>query len=196
MKILYLRKQMHVMMLPTVVLICCLFFINASANEVAQTVESTVAAIKEILAKKNSEEAKKSEVLSIIDKQVDIKWLSGFILGKNNSQLNSEQHKQFIHGYKNFALNLYYSSLGYISDKELKITSTSERSNNRFSVIGFVLSKDGSKVPFEVRLHKADGMLLIYDVITSGISLALSQRNEVDSVIKNKGIDGLLDTIK
>lgn len=159
-------------------------------------VQDSISTIKEILTKKISQEEKKKDFVDLIDKKIDTQWLSGFILGKNRENLNKDQMEQFQKDYKKFALDLYYNALTYISDKEVTITSSTEQPNNKFYVEGFIISKEnGKKVLFEIRLHNSNNKLLIYDIITSGISLAISQRSEIISAIQKDGLNKLLEAI-
>lgn len=192
--------------LPALILcmLCCLIFSNTNIARAKEDVdainfvEEVIGAVQDIFNKKSTEEQKRREFIELINNKVDTEWFTAFIIGNNRNQFSAQQLDDFNQHYKEFALNLYYSALAYVQGKKLSIIKSEPKKNNRYQVFGAVVSPtDHSVIQFEVRVHtNKDNKFLIQDVVTSGISLAVSQRSEVDAAIKNKGIPALLARIK
>ncbi len=54
---------------------------------------------------------------------------------------------------------------------------------------------ENTKAGYRLRPEKSNGFKIV-DIIVEGVSLVITQRSEFGSVIKQKGMDGLITTIE
>jgi phospholipid transport system substrate-binding protein len=55
---------------------------------------------------------------------------------------------------------------------------------------------DAAPIAVDWRVRDNDGRLSIIDIVAEGVSMVVTQRSEVGSVVSQKGMDGLIATMK
>jgi len=90
-----------------------LFFSNqASAQDNVQAVEKFIGGVGNNIIKIASDESlsnakRRSEIINEIDKIIDSKWISRFVLGKSYKNMSQNQKDKFSELYRQFMINTY-----------------------------------------------------------------------------------------
>ena len=58
-----------------------------------------------------------------------------------------------------------------------------------------ISEKDNQKINIDWRVFKVKEKLVIRDLVVEGLSLAKTQREEINSIIATKGFDGLISNL-
>jgi len=53
----------------------------------------------------------------------------------------------------------------------------------------------GQPLPIDFTMHQKEGTWKVYDITVEGVSLVMTYRSEFDAIVKQKGIDGLIQAL-
>lgn len=161
----------------------------ASAKAYIDGVAKQVLAIVKTDADKASK-TKKMEAL-FADK-VDINFVAKFALGKHWRTATEAQRAAYVAAYKPFILKNYASRLARYSGQTYEMKQA--RTEGSGSIVTMVIhDANGQDVNVDYRVNASNR---INDIIVEGVSLLNTQRSEFNSIVEQKGIDGLVEALK
>ncbi len=126
---------------------------------------------------------------------LDIKWISGFILGRHKKYLNQEQTTQFTELYSEYLLNSYIDTLSQFSANNLHVVKITNQQDKAYFVRLLVKNKD-QNANIDLRLVQKNDVYYITDIIAENISFINTQRADVDGYITNNGFDKMIEALK
>ena len=99
--------------------------------------------------------------------------------------------------FRQILMNTMADRLGDYNGQSFEIAGSTELSE-RDTAVQIKIIRTGGAPPLNVdwRVRENDGDFAIIDVIAEGVSLVVSQRNEVASIIERRGMDGLIQTMR
>ena len=130
---------------------------------------------------------------------IDYKFSALKVLGKNLKSVPREKVPEFIQVFREYLITTYALALTYYDDQEVVFEPVKEITNERIVTVR-VLIKDKDapdiKVAFKVRKNKKTNKWKAYDMIAEGISLLSSKQSELESVVRQKGIDTVIELLR
>lgn len=187
------------------ILLSTLFFLCYNSHALAQTdidhVQKFVQTIgDQIVTIANNDKLsianRKQDIINVIDKAIDAKWISRFVLGKSYRTSNPQQRATFTTLYREFMINTYGPKFQDYNGKAFTVTSVKKQ--GRFYIAKADFLPNDSKTPILVafRVKERKGQLVILDFIAEGISLIETQRSEFNSAITRDGMDKFLKDLE
>ncbi len=150
--------------------------------------------------------SRNAAVETLVDKYVDMDRVAKFALGQYVRQASPEQLAVYVPLFRNYATNVYQTTLETYSGQSLAVTDSIDRNERDFIVNSKVVgAKPGAQYADLVvswRVHrKPDGAQAIVDAGAEGVWLAIEQQSQFKSVIANNGggatgIDALIADLK
>ncbi len=126
----------------------------------------------------------------------DLELTSQLVRGKTWGQASPEQRAEFQELFTEYFLSSYTRHLGAYRAETLTIVASHPVGGGDVLVETSIEHDDeATKAVWRVR-PQHDGEYKIIDVVFDGISLALTIRREFASVIKHRGLDGLLKLLR
>jgi phospholipid transport system substrate-binding protein len=122
-------------------------------------------------------------------------------LAKHWQEMDIDQKRDFVSAFSNLLARTYIDKIELIRKGMVEVVSNKDfppttSGVERASVKTMVTHK-GEKFPIEYRLYrKGDEDWKVYDVIVENIGLVSNYRTEFSSIIRKKGISGLITDIK
>ena len=168
-----------------------LFFVSLYSNTIASTSSNFIDDItnkaSNILSSKDTREIKIQELVKIGENSVDIDGIGFYTLGKHRKNLNDNQKNEFKKIFREYFLKSFSTRL--VEYKEAKIVVISEDIKyEKYTIVKSKLlaTSDRPEVAIDWRVYTRDpSKPLIRDLIIEGLSLARTQREEFNSVIKS-----------
>ena len=161
-------------------------------------VDMSETAITQLSNKDTSQQQKEQQFRALVAEAFDIPRISKFILGVNWRAATDEQREAFIKAFEESNMRRF---LPFFADyKGEKFVVLNERQDSNRKNVFFVKSKidrpEGEPIDVEWRVFEKDGKYKILDAVIEGVSMALSLRQEYNSVIQQSGIDGLISQLQ
>lgn len=136
-------------------------------------------------------ERRHEELKGVVRDGFNLEIIARFVLGHYWREATPRQRNEFRDLFTEHMLNGYARKLDSYRAETFTVISTRQVSERDVLVETEILGEDGpSGAKWRVKVES--GRYKIVDVVVDGISLALAQRQEIVSVAKRLGVDGLL----
>ncbi|MCW5731414.1 MAG: ABC transporter substrate-binding protein [Alphaproteobacteria bacterium] len=131
-------------------------------------------------------------------KGVDVETLGGFVLGPHRRSMSPAQRGEYLKLFEDFLVQTYVSRLGLFSGQSFSIRGTQKLGEAEYLVQTHVEKPESRPIRLDWRVRDRSGAYRIIDVMVEGISMAVTQREEFASVIRNGGgrVEALLDQLR
>jgi phospholipid transport system substrate-binding protein len=152
-------------------------------------------AINVIVDKNGTEDQREAKFRSLLQTGFDIPRISRFVLGRYWSAATDDQRKEFSQLFEDWIVRTYTARFGQYSGEKIQVTATRSEGPTTTVVSSQFVSPTGAppaKVEWVVR-KSGDNDYTVVDVSVEGVSMALTQRDEIAAVADRNGgtVDGL-----
>lgn len=154
----------------------------------------------------NDEQSRLDGVEKMVNKYVDMKRVSMFVLGQYARKISDEQKQAYVPLFQRYATLVYQEALESYSGERLEVVDSVDRSPRDIIVNTRVANaKPGDKFAdtvFHWRVYRSiDGEMSVFDAGANGVWLAIEQQSQFKSVIANNGggsagIDALIADLR
>lgn len=143
-----------------------------------------------------SKEAKTQKIESLFTDKVDIDFVAKFVLGKHWRTATPAQQQDYIAAYKPFILKNYAGRLSRYSGQTYTLKNARAEGDSSYVTME-IKDPNGQNIMVDYRLKDLGaGKYKILDITVEGVSLLTTQRSEFDSIVNQKGVDGLTEALK
>jgi phospholipid transport system substrate-binding protein len=139
---------------------------------------------------------KEKRVRALLKEGLDLTTIGRFALGRTWQTANDAQRAEYSKLFAVYVLNTYARRLAAYSGETFKITGAQSIADTDAIVMSVIGRPNGQPVDTAWRVRAEDQGYKVIDVLIEGVSMALTQRQEFSAVVQNKGIDGLLDSLR
>ena len=163
-------------------------------------VQSTVNRAADTLGGNLSKEERIEELKKIAKDTVDIRGIGFFSLGSHRKGLSDEKKEEYSKVFENYFMTSFSSRLAEYSNPVIEVNSK-EKINENYTLVSstLVATEKRPAIKIEWRIYtKNPDKPLIRDLIIEGLSLARTQKEEVNSIIQSAGgdIEALLANLR
>ena len=129
---------------------------------------------------------------------VDVAKMSTLILGRHKSQFTEEQFAEFIHLFESVTIHSYAMYiLDYKDSYSLYFRGTRFNTDRGTATVHMVLKlEQNRKVDTQFALYYDNDTWKIFNLAFEGINYGLVYRNSYNDIIKNHGIEELLNQLR
>ncbi len=165
-------------------------FSNPTAR-VKDSVEKVITILKD---ESLEQEIRWKKIGIIIDKSFDFRSMSQSILATNWKTATPMEREKFIEFFSQYLEETYRTKIEAYTNQ--KVEYVGETINGKRSVVETLIITDNTEIPVNYKLKNNDGIWFAYDVVIEGISLVSNYRSTFSAIVKNDGMDGLLNDIQ
>tara|TARA_B100000965_G_scaffold307238_1_gene266166 strand:- start:37 stop:627 length:591 start_codon:yes stop_codon:yes gene_type:complete len=178
------------------------FFVNniSLAKEPSALINEIVNEAASILKSSDPVESKIIKLNDIAERSVDIVGIGMYTLGKHKKTISEEQKTKYQKLFKSYFLKSFSSRLVDYTDPKIDVVSQ-KKINDKYTIVNSILEATSKRpqVKIDWRIYtKNPEKPLIRDLIVEGLSLARTQKEEFNSIIKNNDgdINALFKTLE
>ena len=153
-------------------------------------------AISALSSRGYSLEQREAAVRGLLRQGFDLPFIGRFVLGRHWRTMAPDQQAQYQELFSEYILQSYSSHLGGYAGQSLSITGARPAGSKDAIVRTRIVRPSGPPVEADWRVRAQGSQYLIIDVTVEGVSMAVTQRSEFASVIKNNGFEGLLAALR
>lgn len=171
---------------------------DASDDDAASFIRLIGDEVMEILTDEGkNDEAKLVALKDLLDANTDLDLVARLVLGRHWQAATPEEQSDYVQLFREILMNTLAERLGDYNGQTFTVLGSSQL-NERDSSVQTRINRPGGAPPLRVdwRVREANGAFAIIDVIAEGVSLVVSQRNEVGSVVQRRGMAGLIETMR
>jgi len=130
----------------------------------------------------------------VIDQSFDFRSMSQSILATNWKTATPAEREKFVEFFSQYLEEIYRAKIEAYTNQ--KIEYIGETINGKRAVVETLIITDNTEIPVNYKLKNNDGTWFAYDVVIEGISLVSNYRSTFAAIVKNDGMDGLLNDIQ
>jgi len=139
-------------------------------------------------------EAKWRRIGVIINARFDFRSMSQSVLATNWQEATPEERARFVEYFSQYIEATYREKIEAYTDQ--KVLYLRETINGKRAEVDTVIVSNSTEIPVSYRMKNNDGDWYAYDVIIEGVSLVNNYRGTFTAIVKNEGMDGLLNDIQ
>jgi len=133
-------------------------------------------------------------ISAVIGERFDYRSMSQSVLATNWKSATPEEREKFIEFFSQYLEETYRTKIEAYSNQE--VFYLKETINGKRAVVETVIKTEGTEIPVNYKLKNNDGEWVTYDVVIEGVSLVNNYRSTFAAIVKNDGMDGLLNDIQ
>lgn len=184
---------------------CCLATATAAASPVAadesgarrfiQDVgDRTVDALRRSGA---SDQQRLAELVELLNTATDLDLVGRLVLGQYWRSATEPQRAEYTRLFKELVVKTMADRLSTYGGETFEITRATPVDQRDTVVSTRIISpRGGQPIAVDWRVRQLDGRYSIIDIVAEGVSMVVTQRSEVTSVVSQKGMDGLIQTMR
>ena len=144
-----------------------------------------------------SNEEKLVELKTLLDDNTDLDLVARLVLGRHWRTASAADRDEYVSLFRKILTNTLAARLGDYEGQTFEVVGNNALSE-RDTAVQTQINRLGGAPPLRVdwRVRQHDGDYLIIDVVAEGVSLVVSQRNEVSSVVERQGMPGLIEAMR
>lgn len=159
--------------------------------EMKQTVDKIVAQLRAI----DTTPEWRDNVTTLVRGKFDFEVMSQGVLGPNWRLASPEERERFIGLFSQLLEETYIGRVKEYTDEDVRFGNEQIR-QNRAMVDTYVVKENGNEIPISYRLLQHKDEWLVYDVVIEEVSLVRNYRSSYSSVVRKKGMTGLLEEMQ
>ena len=177
-----------------ILLICGTVTAKDFSNPTARVKDSVEKVINILKNESLEREIRWKKIGIVIDKSFDFRSMSQSILATNWKTATPGERENFVEFFSQYLEETYRSKIEAYTNQ--KIEYVGETINGKRAVVETLIITDSTEIPVNYKLKNNDGVWFAYDVVIEGISLVNNYRSTFAAIVKNDGMDGLLNDIQ
>ena len=134
------------------------------------------------------------KISQVIYERFDIRSMSQSVLATNWQSATPDERKRFVEYFSQYIESTYRSKIEAYTNQEvkyLKETITEDRAEVETAIVA-----EATEIPVNYKMKYNNDDWYVYDVIIEGVSMVNSYRSTFSAIVKNEGMDGLLNDIQ
>jgi phospholipid transport system substrate-binding protein len=137
-----------------------------------------------------------SEIREIVREMFDFDEISRRALSKHWQALQREEQVEFVALFRDLLEHAYLTQLTTVGSQKIAFLGESIDPSGSAIVRSKVVTRHGSEIPLNYRLHVRDGSWRIYDVVVQGMSFIAGYRTQFDRVIRAESYSSLRERLQ
>ena len=182
-----------------------LFYPNLlQAAATSQTIDGSAAFIRDLatqaigILRSNSGhiEAREAQFRKLLSAGFDMPFIARFVLGKHWRKATPQQRADYQALFTEFILQSYSRRMGGYSGETFTVSGARAAGKKDVLVRTQIDRAGGLAIKAEWRVRPKDGRYRIIDIMVEGVSMAVTQRSEFNAVVRQHGMQGLLQILR
>jgi ABC-type transporter MlaC component len=132
---------------------------------------------------------KNDELLKFLEKNLDLTWITNFILGKHCKTISNQQKNDFTKLYSRYLLDSYRFAFDIYDLNNYELVAVEKQKDDVF-LAKTTVNYNGKLIKSNFRLVFDAKTYHITDIVTEGISFIAGKRAELNALVARKGIEG------
>jgi len=136
-------------------------------------------------------------VNQIVLPHFDFGYMSQLVVGKYWRRATPQQRQAFTEEFKQLLVRTYATSLNEYTDQKINFLPFRKSSDPEQAAVSTEVEQPGGfPIPIDYKLHKNSAEWKVFDVVIDDVSLVSNYRTSFAKEIREKGLDGLIATLK
>jgi phospholipid transport system substrate-binding protein len=139
---------------------------------------------------------REAQFRQILSQHFDMAFIGRFVLGRHWQRANAEHQSDYQRLFQDFLVKTYASRMGGYTGETLVVVAERDGGGRDTVVRTRIERPSGPPIEADWRVRQQDAGYRIIDVEVGGVSMAITQRAEFDSLVQRNGVDGLIEVLR
>jgi len=139
---------------------------------------------------------RQAQIREIVREMFDFDEISRRALARHWPTLQRDEQTEFVTLFRDLLERAYLAQVETVGNEKIVFLGESSEGNGSAIVRSKVVTRQGSEIPLDYRMHLLDGRWRIYDVVVQGISFIASYRTQFDRVIRAESYRSLRERLQ
>ncbi|WP_088330532.1 phospholipid-binding protein MlaC [Lacimicrobium sp. SS2-24] len=147
---------------------------------------------------------KNPEILRDIMKEellpyVDYKFAALKVLGRHFKSVPQEKLPEYIQAFRGYLVTTYALAMAQYDNQTVEFEPGRDYEDEKMVTVRAVVKEPGKpdiKIAFQVRKNSRTEEWRAFDMVAEGISMLSSKQSEFESIIRQQGIDAVIELLK
>jgi len=126
----------------------------------------------------------------------DIELIGRIVLGKAWRKATPQQRSDYLQLFGTYVVKTFANRLSSYAGETITVVGTRPTGKKDIFVDTRIDRPGGEPVKTAWRVRQADGQSKVIDVMVEGISMTLTQRDEFKAIVRNNGLEGLIEVLR
>ncbi|MGD2076080.1 MAG: ABC transporter substrate-binding protein [Gammaproteobacteria bacterium] len=136
-------------------------------------------------------------VTDIVVPHLDMPRIARIVLGKHARRIDAVALDEFTGEFRRLLVRTYATSLMAYQGGRIDVSQHAKASRKGTATVDMrIYRADGAPIEISFLAHNRRGPWLVYDIRIEGISLVSNYRSEFSSILRSKGVEGLIRALK
>ncbi|MGZ0188334.1 MAG: MlaC/ttg2D family ABC transporter substrate-binding protein [Alphaproteobacteria bacterium] len=153
-------------------------------------------AVSTLAATEGNLAVRESRLRALLNNGFDMERIAKLALGRYWKRANPEQRQDYVAAFSEFVLATYTRRFGGYAGETFEVVSERPAGNEDVLVKSRIIRGAAAPIEAEWRVHVQGADAHVVDVAIEDISMAVTQRAEFASVVRQRGIDGLIHLLQ
>ena len=167
---------------------------QSGKSPLAHVQESTQFVLSVLRDQSLDRDEKWQQISKVIYERFDVRSMSQSVLATNWQSATPDERKRFVEYFSQYIESTYRSKIENYTNQEVKYLNETITGNRAEVDTAIVTEANEIPVTYKMKLNQNDWY--VYDVIVEGVSMVNSYRSTFSAIVKNEGMDGLLNNIQ
>ncbi len=164
----------------------------ARADDAAEIYVQDILDEAEPILDRDTEDEVFDGIAELVEKYVDMRRISRFVLGQYARQITDEQKEEYTPLFRIYATQIYQKTLSNYAGQKLEVVQSVDRSDRDIIVNTKIVDPEPgdslADTVFHWRVYRnREGKMSVVDAGANNVWLAIEQRSQFTSVIANNG---------
>jgi len=141
-------------------------------------------------------EAREAQFRELLSAGFDMPFIARFVLGKHWRKSTPQQRADYQALFTEFILQSYSRRMGGFSGETFTVSGARAAGKKDVLVRTQIARPGDLPIKADWRVRPEDGRYRIIDIMVEGISMAVTQRSEFNAVVRQRGMQGLLQILR
>lgn len=179
----------------TMLMVCATTAHAGSPADAQKFIDNVASQVLDVIKTGDSKSTKLAKLETIFTGAVDIPYVGKYVLGRNWTGANPDQQKRYLAAYEPFVIKNYAGKLTKYSGQNYKLKNA-RGDDGQYVVTMEIVDPGNPSVFVDYTMREDGGSYKIIDIAVEGVSLRATQRSEFNSIVNNKGVDGLIAALE
>ncbi len=126
----------------------------------------------------------------------DMPFIGRFVLGKHWRKATPQERADYQALFTEFILKTYSRRMGGYAGQTFAVADARPAGKKDVMVKTRIVQPNGPPINADWRVRPQNGQYKIIDIMVEGVSMAVTQRSEFNAVVRQRGIQGLLQALR
>jgi len=136
------------------------------------------------------------KIRELVREMFDFDEISRRALSGHWQTLQHDEQVEFVTLFRDLLERAYLTQIESVGNEKITFLSESIEGGGAAIVRSRLVTRQGSAIPLDYRMHRLNGSWRIYDVVVQGVSFIASYRTQFDRVIRAQSYSALRERLQ